>query len=42
MTGTCGKTRREFMWETGAGFTGLALTGLLAVRRLFPGIGQTC
>jgi hypothetical protein len=26
----CGRTRREFLWETGAGFTGLALTGLLA------------
>ena len=26
----CKNTRREFLWETGAGFTGLALTGLLA------------
>jgi hypothetical protein len=26
----CGRTRREFLWEAGAGFTGLALTGLLA------------
>ncbi len=25
----CGRTRREFLWETGAGFTGLALAGLL-------------
>jgi hypothetical protein len=25
----CGRTRREFLWQTGAGFTGLALTGLL-------------
>jgi hypothetical protein len=25
----CGRTRREFLWEAGAGFTGLALTGLL-------------
>src|SRR4051794_3865262 len=25
----CGRTRREFMWETGGGFTGLALAGLL-------------
>ena len=25
----CGRTRREFFWETGAGFTGLALSGLL-------------
>ncbi len=26
----CGRTRREFLWETGAGFTGLALGGMLA------------
>jgi len=26
----CGRTRREFLAETGAGFTGLALTGILA------------
>ena len=26
----CGRTRREFVWEMGAGFTGLALTSLLA------------
>ena len=25
----CGQARREFLWQTGAGFTGLALTGLL-------------
>lgn len=25
----CNRTRREFIWETGAGFTGLALNGLL-------------
>ncbi len=25
----CGRTRREFLWQTGGGFTGLALTGLL-------------
>ncbi len=25
----CRRTRREFLWETGAGFTGLALTGML-------------
>jgi hypothetical protein len=24
----CGRTRREFIWETGAGFTGLAMAGL--------------
>ncbi|MFY8053644.1 MAG: DUF1501 domain-containing protein, partial [Armatimonadaceae bacterium] len=26
----CGRTRREFLWEAGAGFTGLALTGMLS------------
>jgi hypothetical protein len=26
----CHRTRREFFWQTGAGFTGLALTGLLS------------
>ncbi len=26
----CGRTRREFLWEAGAGFTGVALTALLA------------
>ncbi len=30
MSGLCGKTRRELLWETGAGFTGLALTSLLS------------
>ena len=30
----CRRTRREFLWEAGAGFTGLALTGLLSRRRL--------
>src|SRR6516165_2615382 len=29
--GFCGRTRREFLWEAGAGFTGLALTGLLSL-----------
>src|SRR4051794_14129172 len=32
----CRRTRREFLWETGAGFTGLALTGLLAGDGFFP------
>jgi hypothetical protein len=27
--GFCGRTRREFLWQTGAGFTGVALAGLL-------------
>ena len=31
----CGRTRREFLWETGAGFTGLALTGLLTLDKFF-------
>jgi hypothetical protein len=26
----CGRTRREFLWETGAGFSAVALTGLLS------------
>src|SRR4051812_28800663 len=26
----CRRTRREFLWEAGAGFTGVALTGLLS------------
>src|SRR6267143_4262061 len=30
MSGLCKQTRREFLWEAGAGFTGLALTGLLS------------
>jgi hypothetical protein len=28
-TGFCGRTRREFLWETGAGFTAVALSALL-------------
>src|SRR6516164_5396797 len=31
----CRRTRREFLWEAGAGFTGLALTGLLSVDNFF-------
>jgi hypothetical protein len=31
----CGRTRREFLWETGAGFTGLAMTGLLSLDGFF-------
>jgi len=31
----CGRTRREFLWESGGGFTGLALTGLLAADGFF-------
>src|ERR1700692_4837060 len=25
----CGRTRREFIWQTGCGFTGVALAGLV-------------
>ena len=35
--GFCRRTRREFLWEAGAGFTGLALTGLLSVDQFFAG-----
>ena len=31
----CGRTRREFLWETGGGFTGTALTYLLAADGFF-------
>ncbi len=31
----CRRTRREFLWEAGAGFTGLALTGLLSTDGFF-------
>ena len=31
----CRRTRREFLWEAGAGFTGLALTGLLSADKFF-------
>src|SRR5213595_911819 len=35
-TGTfCRRTRREFLWEAGAGFTGLALTGMLSLDGYF-------
>ncbi|MSU36163.1 MAG: DUF1501 domain-containing protein [Pedosphaera sp.] len=33
--GFCRRTRREFLWEAGAGFTGLALTGLLGSDSFF-------
>src|SRR3954466_380042 len=35
MTEFCNRTRREFLWETGAGFTGLAMTGLLSLDGFF-------
>ncbi len=36
----CGRTRREFLWETGAGFTGLGLTGMLAADGFFDNAAQ--
>ena len=33
--GFCGRTRREFLWEAGGGFTAVALTGLLSQDRFF-------
>jgi Protein of unknown function (DUF1501) len=35
--GFCGRTRREFLWEAGAGFTGVALTALLDRDGFFGG-----
>jgi hypothetical protein len=37
----CGRTRREFLWETGAGFGAAALTGLLSADGFFdqPALG---
>ena len=32
----CGQTRREFLWEMGGGFAGVALAGLLSRDGLFP------
>jgi hypothetical protein len=31
----CGRTRREMLWQTGGGFTGLALTGMLGNEGFF-------
>ena len=31
----CRRTRREFLWEAGAGFTGLAMTGMLSADGFF-------
>jgi Protein of unknown function (DUF1501) len=33
----CGRTRREFLWEAGAGFTGLGLVDLLSRDKFFGG-----
>ena len=32
---SCGQTRREFLWQTGMGFTGTALTAMLAADGFF-------
>ena len=36
----CGQTRREFFWQSGAGFTSLALTGLLSKEGFFDRSAQ--
>src|SRR5690349_7040898 len=36
----CGRTRREMLWESGAGFAGTALTFLLAKTGFFGGAAQ--
>ncbi len=36
----CGRTRREFFWQSGAGFTGCALAGMLDAE-FFAKFGQT-
>ena len=41
MSGLCNKTRREFLWEAGAGFTGLAMTGMLSADGFFAGTGAS-
>ena len=33
----CGRTRRQFLWELGGGFTGVALTALLDGDGFFAG-----
>ncbi|MEQ8837878.1 MAG: DUF1501 domain-containing protein, partial [Lacipirellulaceae bacterium] len=35
MKNFCNRTRREFLWQTGAGFGATALTGMLAGDHLF-------
>ena len=36
----CHRTRREFLWQAGGGFTGLAMTGLLSLDGFFNTIAQ--
>src|SRR5580704_8527470 len=40
MNDFCGRTRREFLWEAGAGFTGVALTALLDRDGFFNGAAR--
>src|SRR5687768_13496640 len=45
-TNFCGRTRREFLWQAGAGFTGVALAGMLGedgflTRQAVAADGQT-
>src|SRR6478735_4303373 len=40
MSNFCRRTRREFLWEAGAGFTGLALTDLLSRDGFFANTAQ--
>jgi len=40
MNPPCGETRREFLWEAGAGFTGLALSSMLAEDGFFGDTAQ--
>jgi hypothetical protein len=36
----CGRTRREFLWQVGGGFAGLALIDLLSRDGVFPGLAR--
>jgi len=36
----CGRTRREFLWQAGAGFTGVALSALLDRAGFFGGVAR--
>jgi len=36
----CGRTRREFLWQTGAGFGGVALAGLLSQDGFFNSVAN--
>ena len=36
----CGRSRREFLWQVGGGFAGLALVDLLSRDRFFSESGE--